>query len=91
MKATLYFFYADREYSAYSSDTDRTEADVCYWLGKNKGRPNLKEILSISEAEHKSWLWVEDKLREEELAYEMKIADQEERNEYERLKAKYEG
>lgn len=88
MKTTILFLYEDGQYDAFSGDMERAEADIRYWLGK-RCRGSLSQILVIPENEHKSWLWVQDKLREEEAAYATVIAERSEREEYERLKAKY--
>lgn len=90
MKATIYFFYEGGRHDAFSTDTETAEKDIRYWLSRQRSFPFVpKEILVIPESEHKSWLWVQDKLREEETAYATVIAERSEREEYERLKVKY--
>lgn len=90
MKATIYFFYEGGGYESFSGTAESHEKDIRYWLDKRRGY-NLHDIIMLPENLEQSFLWLKDKMLQEEAAYATVIAERSEREEFERLKAKFEG
>lgn len=92
MKQRIYFIYRNHPpFTTTCESEEDAESNIRYWLGKSPGiyANEIKEILVIPN-NTKSWLYVIEKVEDERIAYENKINERAEREQYERLKKKYE-
>ena len=92
MTATIYFIYSNRAASPFLiDDIGVAEETIRYWLGKSPGmfRDDIVDILVIPEPKQ-DWMFVIDKIRQEEAEHEEKLELSRKRDEYERLKAIFE-
>lgn len=90
MKSTIYFLYRDHPVERRDCFfDDNIEQTIRYWLGKSPGIHDLDEILVIPDDQRKNWMSVKEQMIQEEIAYAEEKREQAERDEYERLKQKY--
>jgi predicted oxidoreductase (fatty acid repression mutant protein) len=93
MNATIYFIYeleAARSFSCKNTVED-IEGEIRYWLGKSPGmfKDQLREIVVVPDDQKKDWMYVLQKLEDEQSEAEERHRLKAEKREYDRLKAKY--
>lgn len=93
MNATIYFIYereAAKSFSCNNTPED-IEGKIGYWLGKSPGmfKDQLTEIVVVPDDQKKNWMYVLEKLEDEQSKAEERHRIEAEKREYDRLKAKY--
>ena len=91
MHATIYFIYQSEPARSFTCENTvkDIEGEIRYWMGKSPGMYEVEKIIVIPQDQEKDWMYVIQKMRDDEDAYREKQRIQEEKAAYERLKAKY--
>jgi hypothetical protein len=91
MNATIYFLYQKEPAQQFTckNTVEDIERNIRYWMEKSPGIYEVIEILVIPDDQKKDWMYVQSKMRSEEVNYAEKMREKEERATLQRLKAKY--
>jgi hypothetical protein len=90
--ATILFLYGGERYKACGGNMGNIEGDIRYWLGKSPGMyaDELERIVVIPDEPKNDYMYVYSKKLADDAKHEEEMRQQRERNEYERLKKKFE-